>query len=116
MNRPAGCCFAKKARLLAFQTIIMQRENKMEICKQILLKRLQNSLRITESTYDTINPRKSSNSDEFPLLASFDISGSALRITMNNSIFRQEWEKSKIAGNIRNISVLITYMKIITQI
>ena len=28
---------------------------------------------------------------------------------MNNSIFREEWEKSKGAENIRNISVLIGY-------
>ena len=32
-----------------------------------------------------------------------------LKITNNNFIFRDEWEKSKGAVNIRNISVLIGY-------
>ena len=95
MNKPADCCFAKKARLFAFQTMIMQLENKLEICKQILLKRLQNSLRLAESTYDTINPRKSSNTDEFPLLASLDISGSALRITMKILYFGRSGRNRK---------------------
>ena len=52
-------------------------------------------------------PRKSSNKDVIPFLASFNISGSTLRIILNNSTFREEREKSKGAGNIRNISVLI---------
>ena len=72
MNKPARCRFAKKARLFAFQMMIMRRENKLEIYVHILLKRLQNSLRITESTYGTINPRKSSNTDEFLLLPCFN--------------------------------------------
>ena len=45
----------------------------------------------------------------FPLLAYFYISGSALRITVNNSIFREERGKSKGAENIRNISLLVGY-------
>ena len=61
---------------------------------------------ITEINLENI---KSSNTDVFPLLAPFDISGSALRITVNNSIFREEQEKSKGAGNIRNISLLVGY-------
>ena len=76
----------------------MQRESKREVCMQILLKRVQKSVSITEH-----QPRK------LPLPASFNISGSALRIIMNNSIFRKEWEKSKGVGNIRNISVLVGY-------
>ena len=87
-----------KARLFAFQTMIMQRESKQEVCMQILLKRVQKSVSITGH-----QPRK------LPLLAYFNISGSALRIIMNNSIFQEEWEKSKGAGNILNISVLVGY-------
>ena len=41
------------------------------------------------------------------LLVPFDISGSALRITINNSIFWEKRVKSKGAGKIRNISLLV---------
>ena len=81
--------------------MIMQRENKKGSL-QIWLKRVQKSVSITEQ-----QPGKSSNKDVFPFLASFNISGSALRIIMNNSTFREEREKSKGAGNISNISVLV---------
>ena len=87
-----------KARLFAFQTMIMQRESTQEVSMQILLQRVQKSVSITGH-----QPRK------LPLLACFNISGSALRIIMNNSIFQEEWEKSKGARNIRNISVLVGY-------
>ena len=85
-----------KVRLFAFQTIILQRESKQDL--QILLQRVQKSVSITGH-----QPRK------LPLLACFNIPGSALRIIMNNSIFQEEWEKSKGARNIRNISVLVGY-------
>ena len=46
-----------KARLFAFQTIIMQQENEQEVVKQILLKRLQKSVgNMTESKFESINP------------------------------------------------------------
>ena len=87
-----------KARLFAFQTMIMQRESTQEVSMQILLQRVQRSVSITGH-----QPRK------LPPLACFNISGTTLRIIMNNSIFQEEWEKSKGARNIRNISVLVGY-------
>lgn len=49
------------------------------------------------------------NTDVFPLLDSFNISGSALRIAINDSIFWEESEISKGVRNIRDISVLVGY-------
>ena len=59
-------------------------------------------LRKNSRKYDNINPY-------IKIYGLQDISCSSLRTTMNNSIFRDEWEKSKGAENIRNISGLIGY-------
>ena len=69
-----------------------------------MLRQLQNSVRITKCKFESINPQ-SLRLLGFLLLASFDIFGSTLRIVVNNSNIQEEWEKSKGAGNIRNISV-----------
>ena len=59
MNRPAGCCLAKSSVIRVPDDDHVKRTwNKHEVCEHILLKWLQNSLRVTESKFD---PRSRQN-------------------------------------------------------
>ena len=83
INNYKQTCNLTKFRSFALQTMI-----NMKIYRKpnyTLLKRLQNGS-IHSKTESKLwhEPRKSSNTDIFPLLGDFDISGSALRINVND--------------------------------